>query len=67
MRYVYAVFVPDDTGLDRLYSTPSKAIKRLKEYGDVKRGAVVALRRGETVYNANDETSESYACRLPLN
>ena len=67
MRYVYAVFVPEDSGLDRLYSTASKAIKRLKQYGVVNRGAVAALHRGEIVYNADDEASQSHATRLPVN
>ena len=67
MRYVYAVFVPEDSGLDRLYSTARKAIKRLKQYGDVKRGAVASLHRGEIVYNTDDEANQAYASRLPVN
>lgn len=66
MRYVYAVFVPEDTGLDHLYSTPSKAIARLKAYGDVPRGAITALRQGKFVYSVRDEADTAYACRLPI-
>lgn len=68
-RYVYAVMVPEDTGLDGLYSTASGAIARLREYGDVSRGAVGKLARGEIVYldpDGDESTTETHAVRVPV-
>lgn len=68
IRFVYAVMVPADTGLDSVYGRASDAIARLKEYGPVPARAVSDLRGGAIVYVEADsaEESETHALRLQV-
>lgn len=57
-KFVYAVDVPEDSGIDGLYSTPAKALARLREYGPVKGDRLVSrLRNGEIIYLDEDSSS----------
>jgi hypothetical protein len=68
-RYVYVVDVPEGSGIDGIFSTASKAISRLKEYGPVARGSVRALMGGKSVYvqaSDDDEHPQTHAYRWLL-
>jgi hypothetical protein len=66
-RFVYAVMVPEDTGLDSVYGRASDAIARLKEYGPVPDRASRDLRSVGIVYVLPSEGyahPETHAVRL---